>query len=66
MSPAKDTWTYGLTRSLVWPPKACLRLDMMEEFILGRPSARYTRTRNLARCRVLVTPTGTSRFLGTH
>ena len=62
VSPAKETWTYGLTRSLVWPPKACLRLDIMDEFILGSPSALYTLTMNLALCLELVTPTGTRRF----
>ena len=36
---------------------------MMDEFILGSPSALYILTRNLALCLAVVTPTGTSRLL---
>ena len=62
VSPAKETWMYGLTKSLVCAPNACLRFDMMDEFILGSPSALYTLTINLALCLELVTPTGTRRL----
>ena len=41
VNPANETWTYGSTRSLVGPPKACLRLAMMEEFILRKEKVNY-------------------------
>lgn len=40
ISPAKETCTYGSTKSFTSPVKAFLTLAMIEEFIFGRPSAR--------------------------
>lgn len=61
--PAKETWTYGFTRSFTSPVNAFFTFATMEEFIFGNPSARYTLTMKRARCRSTGTPSGNSRFL---
>lgn len=56
-------FTYGLTKSLDSPVNAFLTFAISDEFIRGKPSARYTLMTNLARCRSSGTPSGSSRFL---
>lgn len=62
-NPANWTKTIGLTKSFDSPEKARLTFAMIDEFIRGKPSARYIFITNLARCRSIGTPSGSKRFL---